>query len=82
MSSQGLNLSICLDDVSFPRLASHRSSIPISPEFFKLLDSKKATQVFRETKKLGSTFLISDEDEIKRLVGLETRERKLRSTRI
>lgn len=49
--------------------------VPISPEFFKLLDIKKAERVFKEIKNLACTFLLSDEYEIKRLLDLETRDR-------
>lgn len=38
--------------------------------------------MFKITKKLGCTYLLSDEVEVERLVGLEKKDRKLRSTRI
>lgn len=66
LSAQGVNLSIYLDVVTLHKLPSSQSPIHISSKILKLINSKKATRFFREIKKLGCTFLLSDKDEIKR----------------
>lgn len=82
LNSKGINLSIFLEGVSLPYASCHRSPTPLSPEFLNLLDSQKVYRVFWEARKLGCTFLMSDEVDIIMLLDLESRDRQLRSARL
>lgn len=82
LSSKWLNLFINLECAPLPHASSHLRPIHISYEVLRSLNSKKATKVFKIAKELSCTFLLSSKTGVERLMGLDKRYGKLRSTRL